>query len=396
MNLPKDWKIQWKRIPLSEVVYYEQPNRYMVTSKIKKSGKYSVLTPGKSFIKGYTDEVDGVYENFPVIIFDDFTTASKYVDFHFKVKSSAMKILKNKGSNINLKYVFYQMKLIRINASTHKRYYLSKYQHTPFLFPFKDNKIDITTQQLIVAEIEKHLTRIDDSIKSLKLIKSRLKTYRNCILNEFCRGKKTDTIESVINSLDQGWSPKCLNKSARKEEWGVIKTTAIQADHFDDSKNKVLPIELKPRIQHELKEGDILITRAGPRVRVGICCMIKRTRSKLMNCDKVYRIRVNPKLAIPEYIVLLLNSPKYLHVIEKMKTGISDSGVNITQKGFKNIQIPIPEIREQNTIVKEIESKFSVIDKIEIVVESSLKKAEQLRKSILKSAFEGKLVKVGA
>src|SRR3989344_5596590 len=119
----------WKKIPLSEVVDYEQPNPYIVSSEILDSGKYPVLTPGKSFIKGYTDEEEGIYTEVPVIIFDDFTTASKYVDFDFKVKSSAMKILKRKNKNVNIKYVFYQMQLIKINASTHKRYYLSKYQH---------------------------------------------------------------------------------------------------------------------------------------------------------------------------------------------------------------------------------------------------------------------------
>ena len=151
----------WKKIHLSEAVDYEQPNPYIVSSEILDSGKYPVLTPGKSFVKGYTDEEEGIYTEVPVIIFDDFTTASKYVDFDFKVKSSAMKILKRKNEEVNIKYVFYQMQLIKINASTHKRYYLSKYQHLSFLFPFKDGSIDLEMQNKVVDEIESNFSVID-------------------------------------------------------------------------------------------------------------------------------------------------------------------------------------------------------------------------------------------
>lgn len=168
----KNSHIIWKKIPLMDAVDYEQPNPYIVTTKIKETGTYPVLTPGKSFVKGYTDEVNDVYTQVPVIIFDDFTTANKYVDFHFKVKSSAMKILKNKSSNINIKYVFYQMSLIKINASTHKRYYISEYQHIPFLFPFKGDSIDVDTQNTIVDKIEAQFSLIDKTediiAKSLK------------------------------------------------------------------------------------------------------------------------------------------------------------------------------------------------------------------------------------
>jgi len=176
-------QVEWKKIPLMEAVDYEQPNPYIVETKIKESGKIPVLTPGKSFIKGYTDEEKGIYKKIPAIIFDDFTTASKYVDFDFKVKSSAMKILKPKTPNVNLKYVFYQMKLVKINASTHKRYYISKYRHLPFLFPFKGNEIDLDAQNLIVDEIEAKFSVIDkvediveNSLKKTKqLMKSVLK-----------------------------------------------------------------------------------------------------------------------------------------------------------------------------------------------------------------------------
>jgi type I restriction enzyme S subunit len=248
-------------------------------------------------------------------------------------------------------------------------------------------------QQRIVAKIEELFSELDEGVESLKTAQQQLKVYRQAVLNSAIAGDTSITIEDIVERLDQGWSPKCHNEpSGDHQQWGVIKTTAIQAGYFQEMENKRLPENLKPRAQHELRKGDLLITRAGPRVRVGICCLVKKIRPHLLNCDKVYRIRVNYKVAIPEYIEILLNSPKYSREIEKMKTGISDSGVNLTQKGLLKIVISIPSIEEQNRIVAEIETRLSVADKLEETITQSLQQAEALRQSILKKAFEGKLV----
>lgn len=83
-----------KEYELGELLSYEQPTPYIVEStKYSNTYKTPVLTAGKSFIIGYTNETTGIYDKLPVIIFDDFTTSSQYVNFKFKVKSSAMKIL---------------------------------------------------------------------------------------------------------------------------------------------------------------------------------------------------------------------------------------------------------------------------------------------------------------
>lgn len=101
---------KWISVPLIEVLDYEQPNPYIIKTPIKEGQRlFPVLTANKSFIKGYTDETEGVYKNIPAIIFDDFTADYKFVDFPFKVKSSAMKFLKSKNKDVSLKYVFYQM-----------------------------------------------------------------------------------------------------------------------------------------------------------------------------------------------------------------------------------------------------------------------------------------------
>ena len=130
-NLPEGWCI----CRLEDIVDYEQPTQYIVEStEYSNDYKTPVLTPGKSFILGYTNETNGIYDKLPTIIFDDFTTDSRYVDFPFKVKSSAMKILQV-HKEISIRYVAYFMSITRLAGDTHKRYWISEYSKIPIPLP---------------------------------------------------------------------------------------------------------------------------------------------------------------------------------------------------------------------------------------------------------------------
>ena len=121
-QLPKGWAI----CRLEQITDYEQPTDYIVESTdYDTSYSTPVLTAGKSFIIGYTNETTGIYSNLPCIIFDDFTTDSKLVNFPFKVKSSAMKILKV-NQNVEIDYVAIFMSITRLIGDTHKRYWISE------------------------------------------------------------------------------------------------------------------------------------------------------------------------------------------------------------------------------------------------------------------------------
>ena len=128
----------WESTELSNLLDYERPDLYIVESDNYKNEGIPVLTANKSFILGYTNEKNNIYSDVPVIIFDDFTTEKKYVDFQFKVKSSAIKILKPKGNNV-LKFLFELMNTINFEAKEHKRYYISTYQKL-FVYVPKDIK----------------------------------------------------------------------------------------------------------------------------------------------------------------------------------------------------------------------------------------------------------------
>ena len=119
-------------IPFEDTLKYEQPTKYIVKSTdYNDSFNTPVLTAGQTFILGYTNETEGIYlaskEN-PVIIFDDFTTANKWVDFEFKVKSSAMKILTSKDNErFNIRYLYHVMQTIKYVPVVHSRQWIEKY-----------------------------------------------------------------------------------------------------------------------------------------------------------------------------------------------------------------------------------------------------------------------------
>jgi len=124
-------EVEWR--PLGEVAHYEQPAKYIVESTdYKDSFPTPVLTAGKTFILGYTDEMEGIYpaSEHPVIIFDDFTGALRWIDFDFKVKSSAMKMITSEDESVVLlRFIFYWLSHLpsQFVAHDHQRLWLRKY-----------------------------------------------------------------------------------------------------------------------------------------------------------------------------------------------------------------------------------------------------------------------------
>lgn len=320
--------------------------------------------------KVYLAKEDGVCST-DIIVFDvDKSLVGKYALFLL----SSRQFVNDMSSNTN------GVNLPRVSTK-----YINNYS-----FPLPP----LPEQRAIVAKIEELFSDLDNGIADLKKAQEKLKIYRQAVLSFSFPKKDKVEISKLVADLSQGWSPKCINhNSTDNTQWAVIKTSAIQSGRFLEFENKILPESLEPREQHEITKGDILITRAGPRVRVGICCLVKNTRPKLINCDKVYRLRLYNNLVNPEYFEYAINSPEILSKIEVMKSGSSDSGLNLTQKAFLKLEIPLPKtLEEQHQIVREIESRLSVCDKVEQSITESLEKAKALRQSILKKAFEGKLL----
>ncbi len=164
---------EWISRPLSDILNYEQPTQYIVEDDTYKKEGTPVLTANKGFILGYTDESFGIYSKLPVIIFDDFTTDKKYVDFSFKVKSSAIKLLTLKDEKKdNLRFIFECMNKIAFEEKEHKRYYISTYQHINIYVPSSLQEQNQIADTLL--SVDKQISEYDKKIKALELHKKGL------------------------------------------------------------------------------------------------------------------------------------------------------------------------------------------------------------------------------
>jgi type I restriction enzyme S subunit len=234
-----------------------------------------------------------------------------------------------------------------------------------------------------------HIPRLVEKYKQGVL----LAAYDGKFLPNFSRPVPLTTIGRMVRSLDQGWSPKCESEPALgPQDWAIIKTTAIQAIDFVDTENKRLPINLSPRSNIVIEPGDVLITRAGPRSRVAVACFVQQTRPRLMLCDKAYRLRVDPTVSDPAFLTYMLNAPQSLDVLERMKTGISDSGLNLTQSKFLELSIPKFSLLDQQEIVRRIKAGLSWINRVASEGTGARKLIDHLDQAILAKAFRGELV----
>lgn len=176
-EIPEDWEL----IELGELLSYEQPTRYLVdSSEYFENGTVPVLTAGKTFILGYTAELDNLYTNLPVIIFDDFTTASKYVDFPFKAKSSAMKMLRPKNEHLPLALIYSALNSIEFKIGDHKRHWISEFSKLKIKWP-RSNE-----EQTAIATI---LSDMDEELQALEQQLSKTRQLKQGMMQQLLTGK---------------------------------------------------------------------------------------------------------------------------------------------------------------------------------------------------------------
>lgn len=218
-------------------------------------------------------------------------------------------------------------------------------------------------------------------------------------MTELPQGWVDAAIEDCLCPLDdgrlihQGWSPQCERVPADDVgEWGVLKTTAIQPGAFIAEENKKLPYTMEPRPGIEVRPRDLLLTCAGPRARCGVACLVRDTRPRLMLSGKMYRFRVNERDIDPRFLEAALLSPALVDALDEIKTGISDSGLNLTHSRFRALRIPVAPRPEQGRIIAAIEEAFSKLDAGEAGLRIVRQLLNRLRDEILAAAVAGRLV----
>ena len=171
---------EWVEKKLSDILQYEQPGAYLVQDTKYYSAGIPVLTVGKTFILGYTQENDGVFTNIPIIIFDDFTTESRYVNFEFKVKSSAVKMLHLVDDSYDLRFISEKMKAINFTPYDHQRYWIGTYSQFRIMLP------PTIHEQHAIADT---LTALDDEIALLQAERDKYQQIRSGMMDDLLTGK---------------------------------------------------------------------------------------------------------------------------------------------------------------------------------------------------------------
>ena len=378
----------WQEYSLGELLPYEQPTPYIVESTdYNNNYKTPVLTAGKSFIIGYTNEPNGIYDKVPVIIFDDFTTSTQYVNFPFKVKSSAMKILTAKADLVLPKFIFYRMQLIEFDHSTHKRYWIQQYSKIKVRIPL------LKEQERIVEKIEELFSELDSGVETLKKIKQQLAVYRQSVLkaafdsvNAPCR-----RLEDLCFFITKGTTPP---KTAMTSGVGDIPFVKVYNLTFNNSLDfSIDPTFVPQKIHSELLgrsivyPGDVLMNIVGP--PMGKISIVPDAYPEWNINQAIVRFRCMDGLH-NKYLAFFLG---YSDTVKKMvaKAKATAGQFNLTLEICRDIQIPLPSIEVQKEVAYHIESSLSVCDSIEKTVDVALQQAEAMRQSILKKAFEGGL-----
>ena len=357
---------------IKDFIDYEQPNEYIVESD-RYSSKYStpVLTAGQSFILGYTNESKGIYKKGPCIIFDDFTTSVHYVDFPFKVKSSAMKILTTK-SNADLKYCYYLLLSLSKMPPNHKRQWISTTSEKNHVLPSMDRQISIVKQLDLISDTIANYTNQIENLD--KLVKARfIEMFGNMILNphkweKFLLAELCDVRDGTHDS------PKYHSKG-----YPLITSKNITGGKINFSGCNLISKEDFDKINHRSKVdyGDILMPMIGT---IGNPVIVDIKDEFAIKNVALVKLKKD-SLVNNIFIKSLLESDYfYKTVIDKVRGGTQKF---ISLGDIRKLEICLPPIELQNQFADFARQ----VDKSREEVKKSLEKTQQLYDSLMQEYF---------
>lgn len=385
---------EWHLKELKEILDYERPDNYIVVDTNYGNEGTPVLTANKSFVLGYTNETSGIYNNLPAIIFDDFTVDNKYVDFPFKVKSSAIKILKSKGDD-NLKFIYELIAQIKFNAMEHKRYYISEYQNLSVNVP------NLNEQQKIadcLSSLDELITAHNGKLEALKHHKKGL--LQNLFPQE---GQKVPNYRFPEFLNDGEWEMTTINNLVPKnEKYGIVDgpfgsnlktihyktegipiiTSGYVTDGIFKAENYLYVTEEKfnEEKRSAVKGGDIVMAKIGARCGASAIMPIEH-RTGILSGNAL-KITIDELRYSTNFIWQQL---WYLHINEKFN-GLKSIGAQpaISMASLKKYALIVPKkIEEQQKIAQ-------CLMTVDNLIKAQIEKIEQLKthkKGLLQGLF---------
>ena len=376
---------EWEKRPLGDFLDYLQPTNYLVTSTLYDDEfKTPVLTAGKTFILGYTDETTGIFaENLPIIIFDDFTTAVQYVDFPFKAKSSAMKILLPKG-DASIKFFYESIQNINYISGAHQRHWISI---------FSKIKVPVPKNYLEQQKIASCLSSLDELITAQKEKLELLKNHKKGLMQNLFpqEGETVPKFRFPEFENNGEWEEKKLGDITENVMYGM-NASAIRYDgenkyiritDIDENSRTFLQNSLtSPNGQLEekyiLKIGDLLFARTG--ASVGKSYLHQKENGKIYFAG--FLIRLTIKNEIPYFIYAQTLTDQYFKWVIKTSMRSGQPGLNAEEYKSYRVFIP-PSINEQEKIV----SGLSSLDELISSEKERLEKLQLHKKGLMQGLF---------
>ena len=352
-------EVEWKK--LGEVAEYEQPTPYLVkTTNYNNSYSTPVLTAGKTFILGYTDEHFGIYEasKNPVIIFDDFTTANKWVDFDFKVKSSAMKMITSiDESKYLLRYIYFWINTLpsELAEGDHKRQWISNYANKIIPIP------PLSVQRKLVEILDK-FTELEAELEAeLDCRKRQYEYYRNQLLSFNMLNTPPEKLNNVITMSLGEVGTFTRGSGLQKKDFTP---TGVGCIHYGQIytyygtyayKTKSFVSQKFAQKARKAKYGDLIIATTSENDE-DVCKAVAWLGEKNIAISSdacFYTHTMNPK-----YIAYYFQTELFQKQKKKFITGTKVRRINTTD--LAKIKIPIPPLSEQQRIV-DILDKFDTL-----------------------------------
>lgn len=242
-------------------------------------------------------------------------------------------------------------------------------------------------EQRRIAEV---LRSVDDAIAAkqamLAATKQFKRTCREAAVERF-QDRAPIAMQSVLASIDAGWSPECDSEPANYGEWSILKTSSVVWEGYDDSENKRLPAHLEPRPHLEVTADDILITRAGPAGRTGVVAIARETDGRRMLSDKIIRLRVAPEKAVALAVAELLSSDHVQAELIRSKSGMAASQTNISQKIVLALKVHLPSLAEQQDFADEMAALQDAIE----LGQAGLHEAQRLKAALTSDLLAGRV-----
>jgi type I restriction enzyme S subunit len=404
---PIGWEVQ----RLGDFVIYQKGKKPKVINKIQSKDCSLPYVNIKAFEKNIIDEfTDGIgcvlcEDGDFLMVWDG--ARSGYIGKAIKgaLGSTLVKIT---FPGINLDYAYYYLLSKYLQINTKAKGTGIPHVDPGLLWNYRFPLPPLPEQLRIVAKIEELFSDLDKGIESLKTARGQLKTYRQAVLKYAFEGKLTNKnvkdgelpegwrykrLGNLIKNIEAGKSFKCDERPPGSDETGILKVSAVTWGRFNEDESKTVIDMEKIKSQYLVHVGDFLFSRANTLELVGAVVKVHAISKTLLLSDKTLRLRFDESLLDDNYSLYFLKSQSGRRQIQKNSSGNQESMRNIGQEGIRRIEIPLPFSRtEQLLVVSEIESRLSVCDKMEESITQSLVQAEALRQSILKKAFEGRLV----